>query len=286
MTVRELLHLCWMSYIDMPPLYVSLLERGGRVPVAAFADTVLRMDAAGALECVKLNAPARKAAEGLRSSEAVIVEYVNNNDSDGFAAYVIENGDGHIIAMRGSERMGGCVQSNVDWTDNICEPFIGSVQLEAIRKLAAMYPEGDLIFTGHSKGGHNALSALTVSTNEKAVAVAFNGQGFGTGTLTYDQKVGLRARAVNYVVDGDIVGVLLEHPERRIYVKGREGVNAHMPEAYIFDDSGAPVRGRRPIRSYAIEAATRFAEKGLKGGARSGVEAICKAALTGYGGWT
>ena len=121
MTVRDYLNLCWMAYIDMPPLFVSVLERGGAVPVAALADSVLRMDAAGMLKCVKLNEPAREAARQLLDSEAVVVDYINENTTGGFVAYVVRNGDETLIAMRGSESPGECVDTYVDWVDNVCE---------------------------------------------------------------------------------------------------------------------------------------------------------------------
>ena len=245
MTVRDYLNLCWMAYIDMPPLFVSVLERGGAVPLAALADSVLRMDAAGMLKCVKLNEPAREAARQLLDSAAVVVDYINENTTGGFVAYVVRNGDETLIAMRGSESPGECVDTYVDWVDNVCEPFAGSVQLEPIRRLAEQYSNGKVVFTGHSKGGHNALAALAVSENPEARAVAFNGQGFSVEALNEVQLRRLRERGVNYVVADDVVGALLYHPERRVYVAKNPGTNAHMPEAFRFNEDGMPVRARR-----------------------------------------
>ena len=54
MTPKEYLLISWMSYLDLPALYAHLLNRGGKVPLAAFADSVLRMDKAGELRCVKV----------------------------------------------------------------------------------------------------------------------------------------------------------------------------------------------------------------------------------------
>lgn len=286
MTVKDQLMLSWMAYLDLPPLYASLLQRGGSVPVAALADYTLRMDAAGRLECTQLNAAARGAAREMLGSDGLITGYINENDAGGFAAYTIRLDGIDVVAMRGSERAGACVESNVDWVDNVCEPFSGSVQLDAIRSLAGRFPEGRVIFTGHSKGGHNALLALSVSVNPQATAVSFNGQGFSADALDDAQKLRLEQRGVNYVVADDIVGALMFHPEKRVFVRQMPGTNAHLPEAFMFDTSGAPVPGRRTLRSYAIGAATRIADSRLRGDARSGVRAICRAALSEPEAWT
>ena len=279
MTVKDLLLLCWMAYIDLPPLYAAMLDSGGSVPVRALADYALRMDAAGKLKCISLNNAARDAAREMLTSRAVITGYINMNDSDGFVAYTVEADGINCVVMRGSESSGECVHSNVDWVDNICEPFTGSVQLDAIHSLIARFASGRTIFTGHSKGGHNALLALSVSENPLAEACAFNGQGFGRDSLSAEQHRRLNERGVNYVVADDVVGALLLHPEKRVFVRQASGTNAHMPEAFVFDQNGSPVTARRTLRSRAIELASRAADDRLDGSARFGVRAVCRAAL-------
>lgn len=279
MTTRELLYLCWLSYIDLPELYKAILARGGKMPVSALADTILRMDAAGALPCVEMNDAARAAAREMKNSAAVLVGYVNDNETDGFVAYTFEDGDTTVVAMRGSESRGECVPTNVDWTDNFCEPFAGSVQSAKIQKIAAAHPTGNVIFTGHSKGGHNALYALAVSPNPNARAAAFNSQGFARGALTEAQSERLARSAVNYVVSGDLIGALLEHPERRVFVKQAEGTQAHMPEAFLFDDHGEPVPALRAPKSMLTEFATRAVDRALNGGTREKLKKFCKAVV-------
>ena len=279
MTVRELLLLCRMSYIDLPPLYGSLLKRDGRIPLRAFADYVLRMDAEGRLECIKINPAAREAARELKKSSVTITGYINQNSGDGFAAYIFDMDGTKVIAMRGSERMGPCVASNIDWADNVCEPFAGSVQLDTISSLVSNYPANEIIFTGHSKGGHNALLALALSENPDARAYAFNGQGFGADALNDIQMSRLRDRGINYVVADDVVGALLMHPEKRIYVRQNPGTNAHMPEAFMFDAAGMPVTAGRTLKSRLLEAASRIADSRVNGTARRSVRGICRAAL-------
>ena len=279
MKVRELLLMCWMAYLDLPPLYAAMLVKGQIVPAAALADYTLRMDVAGKAGCVRLNAPARAAAREMLRSPWLIKGYINDNDSHGFAAYEIDADGTNVVAMRGSERAGECVASDVDWVDNVCEPFIGSVQTEAIRELTGRYRDGVVIYTGHSKGGHNALLALAASENPAARAAAFNGQGFADGALDEAQEERLGRCGVNYVVAGDIVGALLRHPEKRIFVRQNPETNAHMPEAFMFDENGAPVRGMRTAKSYAVEAVSRIAGRKLADSRR--IAALCRAALNG-----
>lgn len=281
MKVRDLLLLSWMAYIDLPLLYVSILDGGGRVPLRAFADYILRMDAAGKLDCVNLTAASREAARELTERDWFITGYINGNNGDGFVAYTFDIEGVNVAAMRGSERAGVCVASNIDWVDNVCEPFTGSVQLESIRSLTRRFASGRVIFTGHSKGGHNALMALAESENPEAYAAAFNGQGFSDDMLSDASRDRLRNRGVNYVVADDVVGALLTHPERRVFVRQVTGTNAHMPEAFMFDGNGQPVLARRTLRSRAVEFASRRADDRLEGTARRSVRAVCRAALGG-----
>lgn len=277
MTTQELLYLSWLSYIDLPDLYQTILARGGQVPVSALADTILRMDAAGALPCVEMYDAARSAAREMRGSSALLTGYVNNNEGDGFVAYTFQDGDTTVVAMRGSESRGACVPSNVDWTDNFCEPFAGSVQHPQIREIAQLYPTRNVIFTGHSKGGHNALYARAVSENPDARAVAFNGQGFARGALTEEEQARLAESAVSYVVSQDPIGALLFHPERRVFVKQAPDTDPHMPEAFVFDERGEPIPAARAPKSALIEFITRGVDHALKGGTRERLKAICKA---------
>ena len=283
MTVRDYLLLSWLAYLDLPEYYRNILSRGGTVPVPAFADAVLRMDAAGALTCVRLYDAARDAAREARNLDAELTGYVNDNENSGFAAYVIRAGDETVVAMRGSESRSSCAGSSVDWVDNVCEPFVGSVQLNAIREIIAPFSQGKVAFTGHSKGAHNALAALSVSKNPQARAIAFNGQGFGADALTGAQKEILRRRAVNYVVASDVIGALLEHPEKRVYVRQVPGTNAHYPEAFSFDDKGNPIPAKRAVRSRVAEAVTRLTERLLPENLKGGISNVCRALLPGGG---
>lgn len=278
MTARDMLLLCYLAHLDLPPLYISALQKGS-VPIRALADYALRMDRAGMLKCVDMTDGVRAAADELARKDGVITGYINENPGGGFVAYTLDIGGTAVVAMRGSEREGECVASNVDWVDNVCEPFTGSVQLSAIRDIVRRFNTGSVIFTGHSKGGHNALLALAVSENPDARAYAFNGQGFSAGALSAAESARLRERGVNYVVADDPVGALLAHPEKRVFVRHAPGTNAHMPEAFVFDESGAPVTAARAVSSRLIEIASRAADKRLGGRARSVVSGLCRTAL-------
>ena len=102
MTPKEYLLISWMSYLDLPTLYVHLLKRGGKVPLAAFADSVLRMDKAGELRCVKLYDAAREAAREMLKLPGSIVDYVNFNAGNGLVAYVIQMPEETVVVFRGS----------------------------------------------------------------------------------------------------------------------------------------------------------------------------------------
>lgn len=279
MNARTLLDLCRLSYVDLPHLYIEILSRGGKVPVAAFADAFLRMYRAGVLECISPDAGDLQAAERMRVDPGMIFGYMNRNGESGFAAFLIEYDDANVAAMRGSEG-GACGVGYEDWADNFCEPFASSIQTADILELMDMLPRGkDVIFTGHSKGGHNAMLALALTDRADARAVAFNGQGFGINALTDHQRAVLSQRAVNYVVASDVVGALLSHPEKRIFVKQAEGSRAHYPEAFVFRDDGSPVKALRTPISMGVEAVTRGIDVGLPEWARRGIKGVCKIGL-------
>ena len=90
-----------------------------------------------------------------------------------------------------------------------------------------------------------------------ARAAVFNAQGFSRAMLSVEQRRRMRAGAVNYVVAGDVIGALLYHPERRAFVRGCPGANAHSPDAFVFNAQGFPIPARRPALSFVVEALSR-----------------------------
>ena len=190
--------------------------------------------------------------------ELVLTEYVNDNGQSGLAAYVLRSADGVLhCVFRGSERQGCGVSDNVDWRDNFLAPLCGSVQYEGVERLVRRFRGRQIVFSGHSKGAHNALYALAVCEGGGSACV-FNGQGFARGQTDKTARERLRDRGVNYVVCGDPVGVLLHHPERRVFVKKQGTGNAHALASFSFDAQGVPTEGIRPLWTWLLEWVTQL----------------------------
>ncbi|MDO4547653.1 MAG: DUF2974 domain-containing protein [Clostridia bacterium] len=184
--------------------------------------------------------------------DLIIAGYINHNDSNGFVAFAFEGGDETVLAFRGSESAPGCVVSNVDWVDNILSPFNRSIQYRDVERFINNYKVGPLVTTGHSKGGHNALYSIAVAENESARCVAFDAQGFSSGQLDSRQKRRLKHRCVNYVYRRDVVGALLCHPEKRVFVKGSKLVDPHSLDALAFDVNGDPIAAKQAVIPHLI----------------------------------
>lgn len=183
-----------------------------------------------------------------------ILRYDNKNRSSGMVAYALRAPNGGVVAaFRGTESVIDGMFTLTDWRDNFLSPFIGSIQYADIERFIAAFQDGGLLITGHSKGAHNAMYALAKSSNERAKCVCFDGQGFSIDELTRGERHSLKKRAVNNVCESDIVGALLSHPERRVFVKKQGDLNAHELCSLMFSEDGMPVNGKRKRLSYAIE---------------------------------
>ncbi len=213
--------------------------------------------------------------EGTRALEAIlrdealsrlrVIDYINHNHTNGFVGYAFEDARGAVLAtFRGSESTRGCAPSNVDWWDNVRAPLLGSAQYGDVRRFAARYARRPLLFTGHSKGAHNALYALATSQNTEAQAVVFAAQGFARGQLSEAEHAALEERALNYVQRDDVVGALLWHPERRIFVQGTGEGHPHALSSMAFDEAGYPIPARRTLRSRTAGIASRALYERLK----------------------
>lgn len=259
MNPETLLSLCEFSYYDLPETYIRRLQRGETVYLRDVADALGRIYALGALACGTYREYAGETFSSLKNSPLEIVAYQNDNATNGFVGYAFLAGDGEIVvAVRGSESRRACQPPKVDWRDNLCAPFSGSAQYAPAVRFANRFPAQALILTGHSKGGNVAMYAQSAAENPLARAAVFNAQGFGPGQLSPAEKRRLHAGAVNYVISSDKIGALLFHPERRVFVEGRPGVNAHSPQAYVFNARGFPVPARRSIGSYLVGFASRM----------------------------
>lgn len=243
--------LCQLAYIDPP----EPLRKGWSL--GELSRELLAQNERNELPCGKLSARELEALSVVSDTQALsrltLIDFVNRNSSTGLVAYILQSADGgfHIV-FRGSESRGCGVPTSVDWLDNFLAPLIGSIQYPEIERLARRFSsERSVVFSGHSKGAHNALYALSAACIG-ARAVTFNGQGFPARLLSHAQKRRLRLRGVNYVVRGDLVGLLLRHPERRIFVRKHGSGDPHALSSLSFDRFGQPVAVRNPLWSLAF----------------------------------
>lgn len=252
--------LCQFSYLDLPG--AGLCRQGERL--AALSREMLSLDARNALACGHLSEEDRKTLEVILDTpelgRLVLMDFMNNNAETGLVAYAFRAPDGTVYCIfRGSETRGCGVPTSVDWLDNFLAPFFGSVQYADVAEFARRNAGEHTVFSGHSKGAHNALYALaTLDSGRAANAVTFNGQGFSPGQLNRAERARLAEHGVNYVVAGDLVGSLLYHPERRVFVKKQGTDDAHALSSFSFDANGHPVPGHRPLWSVAVEWTTRW----------------------------
>lgn len=244
--------LCQFSYMDLPES-----ARAGQT-LGALAREMLALDERGQLPCGSLTLKEKETLavilQARELSSLTLIEFINRNKSTGLAAYIFKDPDSGVhMIFRGSERRSCTAPTGIDWLDNFLAPFAGSVQYPEIAEAARRYPEERIVFSGHSKGAHNALYALSSVANERAQAVAFNGQGFAPGMFSKNERRRLRNQGINYVVRGDLVGSLLHHPEKRVFVKKQGKSDPHALESIAFDRQGQPVPARRPFWSAAVE---------------------------------
>lgn len=265
LSMRELALLCELARFDVPG---SLLPRIDCCLTAGMF--------AAALESTEPENALLKAIPNNRAlSSLQMIDYRNRNGQTGFVgcAWAVKGGE-TVCVFRSSEARALGDGGFEDWTDNFLAPFSGSVQYPDVRAFIAPYKNREkLVFTGHSKGAHNALYALSVTQNLHAVCRCFDGQGFSLGQIKGDAARRLQTRAVNFVQQNDIVGALLCHPETRVFVKSVAGRNAHALDALSFDILGEAVAGRRPCLSRVVQLASCAAASFLQikaGSARPG----------------
>ncbi len=245
--------LCQFAYINLP---ADMLEH--HQTLCLIAQELLLRDEKGTLECGRLSDSDRAALQVICRSESLaqltLLDFINRNSSTGFAAYVFRAPDrGVHCIFRGSEGRGCGVPTAIDWIDNFLAPFHGSVQYADISALIERFSGEQITFSGHSKGAHNALYALSVYMGEHAQAIVFNGQGFAPGQIDRSARARLAREGVNYVTRGDLVGVLLQHPERRVFARRRKGEHPHALSSFVFDENGEVKPSMRTLWSLAVE---------------------------------
>ena len=142
-----------------------------------------------------------------------------------FSAVTFRMADGTVIVTyRGTD------DTLIGWKEdmNMCFLPVVPAQLKAaeyLKAVAAKY-EGNLIVTGHSKGGNLAVYAAvhsdaTIRNRIKAV-YSNDGPGFGSNILEDPDYQEMRSRICNLVPQSSVVGMLLEHDENFTVVKSRQ----------------------------------------------------------------
>lgn len=190
---------------------------------------------------------------------------VDKTSTTGFTAiaFGLPDGGGTIAAFRGSDAQA------IDWADNFGAGITGySVQYNDVKSFMATFAgEGDVYVTGHSKGGHNAMYAAATSPNVVGGA-AFDAQGFPPSRRVLNSQETARLQnsgLVNYVAESDTVGAILDHPEKRVFVKTKEDrspfdiVYNHTLDSLLFNEDGSAARGSRSLYSVIAQQITLMA---------------------------
>lgn len=248
-TPLQLALLCQLVYFDPPPALIPGV--GTSLTAGTLARALALKPPCGPLSPAEVFALGQ--IETCRNLASLrVAAYINDNQTNGFVGYAFGGPAGQtLVGFRGSESTTACAPSNIDWLDNLRTPLKGSFQYPAVEALAKRFSPPRLFF-GHSKGGHNALYALASQGRAGDQCVCFDAQGFAPGQLTRAQAARLGEQAVNYVQRLDVVGALLCHPEKRVFVKQAGQDHPHALTAMAYDLEGDPVPGRRPLRSAMI----------------------------------
>lgn len=155
------------------------------------------------------------------------------NDEIQFAAMTVDLPDGtHIIAFRGTDG------SLTGWREDFAMSFESPVPAQAA---AQKYLErhltqdaGDVIVTGHSKGGNLAVyaAAHTKADLQGRIrrVVSFDGPGVDDETAASDGYAAVASRIIAYVPQFAIVGLLMAaHPVHRVVMSDNNGIMQHDP---------------------------------------------------------
>ena len=129
-----------------------------------------------------------------------------------------------IVAYRGTD------DTLVGWKEDLNMTFLLAVpsQLSAVEYLerVAQRHGGEIILTGHSKGGNLAVYAAVHAASElrdRIVQVySHDGPGFGHCILDEPAYLEMRPRMHSIVPQSSVVGMLLEHDENYTVVKSRQ----------------------------------------------------------------
>ena len=225
--------LSMLSYLDMKDIIPPTYE-GGSVPIQAAANSFfarypdpkkVQMGVLIPKDIMRM-LRAMKATNRFRNVEMCsFVNMIDPKTELQFSATTFLLGEGTaVVTYRGTD------DSLVGWKEdmNMCFLPVVPAQVEAVKYLNAVAQahKGNLIVTGHSKGGNLAVYAAVhadASIRSRITAVYSNdGPGFGENILEEPEYLEMRARIRNLVPQSSVVGMLLEHDENYTVVKSRQ----------------------------------------------------------------
>lgn len=175
-------------------------------------------------------------------SEYKVVDYENNNGTDGLVCIAVETIDGNIVvASRGSEtpdENSGGLLGMEDWLDNLRSAIeietLQQAQAKAfIDRVGAMESCKSISITGHSKGGNNALYALIMANpevREKIInCVTFNAPGFNDDFIKENKDIIdmlVKAGIIKeYQGSGDLVSEIMNNLSNPIIIQQMDWKN-------------------------------------------------------------
>lgn len=188
-----------------------------------------------------------------------VVDYENNNGTDGLVCLAIETTPGNIvIASRGSEMPGenSIGVGGEDWDDNIksagmIETMQQAKAKEFINRVGAMDICKTISITGHSKGGNNALYAMIMANPEIMEkikqCVTFNAPGFNDDFINANKdiidKLVEAGIIKEYQGKGDLVSEIMNNISKPIIIKqidwkGKELIDDHYIYAMLLNGDG------------------------------------------------
>ncbi len=155
------------------------------------------------------------------------------NDEIQFAAMTVDLPDGtHMIAFRGTDG------SLTGWREDFAMSFESPVPAQAAAQKYLehhlMQDAGDVIVTGHSKGGNLAVyaAAHTKADLQGHIrrVVSFDGPGVDDETAASDGYAAVASRIIAYVPQFAVVGLLMAaHPVHRVVISDNNGIMQHDP---------------------------------------------------------
>lgn len=206
------------------------------------------------------------AAESVRFKDVVVRYYEENTSIEEtmqFSATTYEiDSDNIFIAFRGTD------YSLTGWKEDftMCTLDVIPSQMKALEyteKIAALYPNANIVIAGHSKGGNLAVySAVNSSESVKTrISAVYNydGPGFKESLLKTEKYLEISDRITTIIPRSSFIGMLFEHEEDFVIV------NSKSVSFWQHDAFNWAVTGGSFVRLDEATKSIRFADKTMKG---------------------